>query len=138
MSEQTEREIEEAAQTAFAWACSVLEKCDKYNNRYWRALVLSRLGSIAVDNGEAALGGKYELHDMPVRFGGSDVLVNGYASYYYNEKGCPVDFLSVKVHSYQTKGETQGLTPTDFKALEELILIELTNNYELRKELNNA
>lgn len=136
-------EIDRVAHRALDWAIGSWGREEGRNDKMWRALVLSRLGSLAVDMGEGELNeipseAAHDFQEMPIAYGRTEVAVSGTAYYMLSTYDSGLLFTRCVIRDYKHGGETanNGFTPIDIAAMEQIVLNVLNNNTELKNELS--
>lgn len=136
-------EIDRVAHRALDWAIGSWGREEGRNDKMWKALVLSRLGSLAVDMGEGELNQiptetPHDIHQMPIGYGGTSVLIDATAYFILSTYDGQVVFTRCVVRDYRHNGETpfSGFTSIDLAAIEQVIINTLNNNQELKDQLS--
>lgn len=137
-------EIDRVAHRALDWAIGSWGREEGRNDKMWRALVLSRLGSLAVDMGEGELNeipseAAYDFQEMPIAYGRTEVAVSGTAYYMLSTYDNSLIFTRCVIRDYRYNQEGKphaGFTPIDVAAMEQVVLNVLNNNTELKNELS--
>jgi len=137
-------EIDRVAHRALDWAIGSWGCEAGRNDKMWRALVLSRLGSLAVDMGEGELNeipseAAHDFNEMPIAYGRTEVDVSGTAFYILSTYDSGLLFTRCVIRDYRYNQEGNphaGFTPNDVAAMEQVVINTLNNNTELKNELS--